>query len=511
MSCNCAHSPFSPQQQAFSPSTTVFPTRPHTPTTFPSTTSYTDVTSNSASLTSPTTTSGVTSQYTSTPLGSPVYSVATPTRTSQEWPQLLSAESLRAPPPVSEGETRESESECHGLVGARRRLVSDSFSSPRHHPTEPGGKRKTLCQQRHSSSSTDVFNTWRSDSEQQRRGSISDSQLCCCEHKCSILVSASLNNNGPPLIEGSEENGSNHRSQNEVLTGEKDGESDCSNQGEVDIMQQFGLQLFDTAPYNMVRRLYNRRSREAIILLLASFFLYNGFRCILQTMCEDGGFLRVFTDRDAMPDESTRKVVMLYLRLLTVVICPLFHCLHISTIARTPYIPKTNFSQEEAIERMMKVHRHFSPHYELSFIQTQPRSIFAMSGTMNKRHINSIWMSVLNSLLFPALLAYIGVVRLGVRGFTESGVCQFISLSAVHVPLLNSEVHLLMVLDALLSLGVLMCINTLKDYYYYENRIAVFAVTVGATRSSSTERSDAGGSSSTSTAISRPSRSSSVR
>lgn len=244
-------------------------------------------------------------------------------------------------------------------------------------------------------------------------------------------------------------------------------------------MHEFGLQLFDTAPYNIVRRFYNHRSRELIILVLASFFLYNGFRCILQTMCEDGGLLKVFTDRHAMLNESTRKIIIFFLRMLTVVICPLFHCVHLSTIAAKPNIPKTSFSHEEAIERMMSVHRNFSTHYEVRFIQARPQSMFQMSSTLTKRHINSIWMSIVNSLIFPALLSYIGGVKLNIKGFTESGVCQFVSVSIIHIPFLNDDIHPLIVLDVLLMLGVLLTIYTLKDYYYYENRIAVFAITIG--------------------------------
>ena len=248
----------------------------------------------------------------------------------------------------------------------------------------------------------------------------------------------------------------------------------------VDVMYEFGCHLFDTQPYNLVQWLYNSKSREAIILVMASFFLYNGLRAIVQTMCEDGGLHSVFTNRDATMVEVTRRLVILSLRMLAIVISPLCMCVHISAIAAKPRVPKTSFTEEQAIERMMCVHRHFSPHYEVKFLQTQRPSVFQMSETMTKRHINSIWMSVANSLLFVALLSYLGGTQFCSRRIiANSGVCQFLTISIARLPLLNVKIHLLVVLDSLLSLGVVLCIFTLKDYYYYENRIAIFSVTVG--------------------------------
>lgn len=246
-----------------------------------------------------------------------------------------------------------------------------------------------------------------------------------------------------------------------------------------DIMYEFGCKLFDTAPYNLVRKFYNRSTREVIILVLACFFLYNGFRCVLQTMCENGGFRKVFMEPESTLDEGTRRIAILLLRILTVVISPLCLCVHISPIALKPRVPRTTFSLEAAIKRMVCVHRNFSPHYEVSFIQAEPQRVFQVSEAMTKRHIKSIWMSVLNSLLFASLLSYIGGVRLSTRGFTEGGVCQFLTATIVHLPLLSNAIHAMMFLDLFLMLGVLVSIHMLKDYYYYENRIAVFAVTVG--------------------------------
>ena len=118
---------------------------------------------------------------------------------------------------------------------------------------------------------------------------------------------------------------------------------------QTDVMQEFGHQLFDTAPYNYVQWLYNSRSREAIILVLASFFLYNAFRCFLQSMCEDGGFRNVFTNRDKVLAESARRIAMFSLRMLCVVITPLCLCVHISPIAAKPRIPKTSFSGKRSV------------------------------------------------------------------------------------------------------------------------------------------------------------------
>lgn len=246
-----------------------------------------------------------------------------------------------------------------------------------------------------------------------------------------------------------------------------------------DALQEFGRRLFDTAPYNLVQKFYNGTSREIIILVLATFFLYNGLRCVLQTMCEDGGFTKISVRSESTPGEVVRRLTLLSLRVLTVVVTPLCCCLHIGSIASKPWIPRTTFTPEAAVERMMRVHRNFSPHYEVKFIQAEPRRVYQTSETMTKRHINSIWMSIVYVVLFAALLSYIGGVKLVARKFTEAGVCQIVTASLVHVPLLEDDIHILMVLDLFLMFAVLISVNMLKDYYYYENRIAVFAVTVG--------------------------------
>lgn len=247
----------------------------------------------------------------------------------------------------------------------------------------------------------------------------------------------------------------------------------------VDVMQRFGQQLFDTPPYNLVQRFYNSKSREWIILTLAFFFLYNGLRCILQSMCEDGGFHKIFTSADTTLVETTQRVAMLSLRILSGVISPLCLCVHISVIAAKPRIPETSFSEEEAIKRMLFVHRTFSPHYEVRSIQNQPQKVFQMSESITKRHINSIWMSMLNSIFFLATIVYTGGFKIAMQGVTEDGVCEFLSLSEIHVPLLNRNIDILLVLDLLMTLGIFILVLTMKEYYYYENRIAIFAITVG--------------------------------
>ena len=245
-----------------------------------------------------------------------------------------------------------------------------------------------------------------------------------------------------------------------------------------DIMQEFGRRLFDTPPYNLMQRFYNSSTREVIILLFASFFMYNGLRAILQTICESGGLRAIFIDMDAALVEATRRFVIFLLRILNVVISPLCVAMHISAIAAKPRIPKTTFKEAEAIGRMFRVHRRFSPHYEVQFLQTQAKSIFRMSEVMTKRHINSIWMSVVNALLFIFLLIYLGVVKFTTKEVMKAGVCQFL-VTTVYLPVLQENVHGLVLLDSALTLLVVLSTFTLKDYYYYENRIAIFSVTVG--------------------------------
>ena len=368
-------------------------------------------------------------------------------------------------------------------VGARHRIVSDSGYACTH---MPHAVRKILTR---THSSTELLNRGNT---VQCQPSASDD-----ERECTATVMEGVNsgswgeememegvNSGSGDEEMEMEEKSGHEREDGSLTNNLNDRTPL-NQGtgvpvkKMDVMQEFGRQLFDTPPYNLVRRFYNIKTREVIILILASFFLYNGLRCILQTMCEDGGFHKVFTNADTTLEEATRRIAIFYIRMLTVVISPLCFCIHISAIASKPTIPKTSFSEEAAIQRMMVVHRKFSPHYEVKFIQNKPQSVFKISEVMTKRHISSIWLSILNSLLKPTLVSYIGGVTLVCKNFTEGGVCKFFTVSIIHVPVLDLNVHLLMVLDLLLALGVVMCIHMLKDYYYYENRIAVFAVTAG--------------------------------
>ena len=248
----------------------------------------------------------------------------------------------------------------------------------------------------------------------------------------------------------------------------------------VDVMRDFGLQLFNCRPYDFVHRLYNNScSREFVILASAAFFLYIGLRVILQSMCEDGGFHAIFFDSNETLVEVLRRTVIFSIRLLTVVVSPLCLVKHISVISAKPRVPETNLTHDEAISQMMKIHRRFSPHYEVKVLEQKPASVFEMSEKMTKRHINSVWMSALYSILFSSLLWYLGGVNMYTKKVTGAGICQFLIVSVIPVPFLDVDVHVLVVLDLLLSLGVLMCINILKDFYYYENRIAVYSATAG--------------------------------
>lgn len=432
MSCCCSNSPFTPL--AVSPSS---PVSPHCRLSPQSTTSVSEDHHNHHI------------SCTSSVLNSPVCD-------SEGRTFIAPAISPHAPEP------QWNHSEAHSYMRARHRLVS--YPSTCTHP----GK---ILKHTHSSGEIHTRVTV-------AQPSVSDSQLQADAVE-GVKCSSSQDEREAQCRREEVDDGQN------VTTVTKDGEGrgemgkGDKKRERVDVMHNFGCQLFDISPYNLVQRFYNSQSREAIILILASFFLYNGLRCILQTMCEDGGFHKVFTNADGMLVEATRRVAMLSLRILNVVISPLCLCIHISAIAAKPRIPKTSFSEEDAIKRMLCVHRNFSPHYEVKFIQNQPQSVFKMSEIMTKRHINSIWMSILNSLLFPALLGYIGGLKLSIQGVTEGGVCQFLSASVIHVPILDEDIHMFEVLDLLLSLGVVISIATLKDYYYYENGIAVFAVTVG--------------------------------
>ena len=248
---------------------------------------------------------------------------------------------------------------------------------------------------------------------------------------------------------------------------------------EEDVMQEFGRRLFDTPAYNIVRSVYSRKWREVIILLYASFFIYNGMRAILQTICEDGGFRAIFFKNDAALAEALRRLVIFLLRILTIVVSPLCLVVHISKIAAKPRIRKISFSKLQAMNRMVAVHRSFSPHYEVQFIQSRPESVFHMSEIMVKRHIHSIWMSIINCLLFTCLLAYLGGVKFCTQKVANAGVCQFLTVTTIRLPLFKDDLHILVLLDCATSLGVLLSINIFKDYYYYENRVAMYCMTLG--------------------------------
>ena len=475
MTCSCKNSPFTPSAPSPFPTTAVWPsTLVPTSTTTTNTISYTNTLARSPVHTAP-----VSSPDTSAK--SPFYTVAVSS----------SDNSARSPfhtVPVSSPDT-----------SARSPFYTFTASSPTHScMSTPITTSVTSSYGRQdypyvlpSASLTSEFDEDGGSSESQLSGELSGAR---CRHSSysqgslNILTSTPLsqsppqldnhtaeisgervNPEGSPVVEG--------LSSDSNITDDGRGDREMKNET-VDMMHNFGCQLFNTPPYNLVQRFYNSNTREAIILIIATFLLYNGLRCVLQTMCEDGGFRKVFTKSESTLNECLRRVAMLFLRILTVVIAPLCFCVHISPIASKPRIPRTGFSQEAAIQRMMSVHRSFSPHYEVSFIQAQPSSVFQMSETMMKRHINSIWLSLVCSLFFAALFSFVGGTKLSAKGFTEGGVCQFLTASIVHLPLVD-DVHLLMVLDIILMLCVLISIYLLKDFYYYENRIAVFAVAVG--------------------------------
>ena len=253
-----------------------------------------------------------------------------------------------------------------------------------------------------------------------------------------------------------------------------------------DSFQELGMQLFNTWPYRYFKNSYKPKIKSIVRLLCLVLFAYHFLAMTLITMCEDGSFQSVFDQEDTMYYEVVHRLLMFALRVVARVVIPAVCLAQFTTIAAEIRVPKSGLSRERAIKKLLKVHEMFSPRDEAGEIRRKIDKknyieAFGQSTNMAQRHIKSMWIIPIHSVLFTGLLLYLGVFFLAEEKIMMEGVCnlKFVNTKTVALPIVNIQVLLILLLECISIFFTILLVGVTKEFYTYENRIATCAVVIG--------------------------------
>ena len=220
-----------------------------------------------------------------------------------------------------------------------------------------------------------------------------------------------------------------------------------------DTLNELAGELFDNPLYNIseVWCKYRPSFRTVIICII---LMYQFGVIALVTLCEDEGLLHHPISEHSVSSDLMVRTLKLALRILLQVVTPLVFMLHLDTLAKKPVVPKfMSLTREEALER-----------------------IYTKLGTTEevvKSRITLRWQStVLNNILFAAFIYYLGVFI--TTNYCEgpptagNSICNYL-----HTVLFNS------VIEGTQTVVFVIVIGIMKEFYCYENKIAVYAMVIG--------------------------------
>lgn len=255
------------------------------------------------------------------------------------------------------------------------------------------------------------------------------------------------------------------------------GSSQCRQNNE---LCQLGRRLFDVFPYHFIKRHYHGLKKEVFWSFLVVFFIYQGVSSVLMTICEDGGVRAIFHSEEINHyPEVINRVLKFSLRIIFRVVLPLCCSLQLPVLATTPVIPEANFSKEEATRGLMRIHEQFSSEDEVVFLRNTPNMVISMSEKMAKRRIRSMWITITHSFLQIFLVVYLGAFYACEQNTMSGGVCNFLSVTIIHIPYLGVHFHFMIAMESLTVLINFLIIGVVGDCYNYENRIATYAMIIG--------------------------------
>ena len=246
-------------------------------------------------------------------------------------------------------------------------------------------------------------------------------------------------------------------------------------------LTEMANRLFDVFPYNFLRGNYHGTRKEILRSLLVVLFIYQALSAGLMTICENGGLRAVFHsgDQNQYP-EIINRLLKFSLRLMFRTILPICCTLHLPILATVPHIPATNLSRQDMVAGLMRVHNCFSSEEEVAQLRNgSPRTVLSMSEEMAKRRIHSVWITATHSLLYTFLLVYLGAFYVCEQNTMKGGVCNFLSVTIIHVPWLNFNFHFVIAAESFTIFLNFLILGIVGDCYHYENRIATYATIIG--------------------------------
>jgi hypothetical protein len=127
---------------------------------------------------------------------------------------------------------------------------------------------------------------------------------------------------------------------------------------------------------------------------------------------------------------------------------------------------------------LRRVHTCFSSEEEVAQLRSgSPQTVLSMSEEMAKRRIHSMWITATHSLLYTFLLVYLGAFYVCEQNTMKGGVCNFLSVTIIHIPWLNFNFHF--VIAAISVFLTILIFGIVGDCYHYENRIATYTTIIG--------------------------------
>lgn len=249
-----------------------------------------------------------------------------------------------------------------------------------------------------------------------------------------------------------------------------------------DLLHDLACRLFNTLPYRIFSH-YRGWNKVLFRYFFTFFFLYQGLAMFLVTICEDGGFKAVFQSQESMHFEVLHRLVLFSVRVGGRIFTPLFCFFQLPTIATTPSVPTTRIQRDEAIKKLVSLHNHFSSAEEVAEIKNDPSKAFEKTEEMVNRQMNfrSLLVTVLNAFLFTYLLFYLGGFSVAKDKIMKGGICNMEILDSIVVPIpfFSTHIHLLVLFECISFSVICLLIAIVKDFYCYENRIAIYTVMIG--------------------------------
>jgi formate hydrogenlyase subunit 3/multisubunit Na+/H+ antiporter MnhD subunit len=119
---------------------------------------------------------------------------------------------------------------------------------------------------------------------------------------------------------------------------------------------------------------------------------------------------------------------------------------------------------------LRRVHTCFSSEQEVAQLRSgSPQTVLSMLEEIAKRRIHSMWITATHSLLYTFLLVYLGAFYICEQNTMKGGVCNFLSVTIIHVPWLNFNFHFVIAAESFSVFLTILIFGVVGDCYLYSH------------------------------------------